>query len=255
MPVRLTWTNNSVPDKNLIYRSDSPMSVGALPVALAEVAASASAFNDMSAIDGSTYYYRVQAVRGTDTAISDQVSILATPPVAPPTVVGTAYGGGFYAGDLTYGGTTWALIIADVSAELINTLGCRWKTSTTTTSGADSLTDGLANTLAMTTDVHPASAHCQAYAVGAIDDWYLPSINELGVIYTNLRPAGASTPALFKTGGAQALDAQNYYRTSTQFNATYAYSRRMVDGYTDTSSYSKTASSVHRVRPIRRVAR
>lgn len=74
MPVRLAWQNNSIGDSIAVYRSLSPIDPGALPAPLASISATTASFNDLTAIDGETYYYRLALVRGAEVAVSEQLS-------------------------------------------------------------------------------------------------------------------------------------------------------------------------------------
>lgn len=91
--------------------------------------------------------------------------------VLPPgTAIGDFVYGGYYAGNLLIEGTTYALLVADVSADITGA-DSRWKTSNTSTAGTDHLTDGVANTNAMIAagiELHPAANHCVNYDGGGL---------------------------------------------------------------------------------------
>jgi len=167
---------------------------------------------------------------------------------ALPTVIGEAFGGGFYAGDIEDGGKWYKLIVADVEADVS---GLRWATSTIDLPAATSATNGPANTQAMAGDSRlPAGNHCLDYRGGGFDDWYMPARNELAVLYQNLGFNQPSCPAEFRSGGAQAFHSSDYYWSSTQYSSTGAWYRRFSDGYETGSSKAITAN---RVRPVRRL--
>jgi len=96
-------------------------------------------------------------------------------------------GGGFYVGDL--GG--YRIICAPIEGQASAAWG-----PYTDVPGADSLTDGYQNTLDLIADTqdHPAANFCSNLTIGGFTDWYLPSKDELNLLYQNhsaLEAAGA----------------------------------------------------------------
>jgi hypothetical protein len=190
--------------------------------------------------------------------------------------IGEAFGGGFYAGQISTAGNGIAdynLIVGPV-ASAQSTL--QWKTANTTTAGTSSVIDGPANSTAMNNASHPAAQFCEGLTIGGFSDWYSPALNELEVCYYNLKPtttsnqttfginanavpARASTytvgnPAQttatdFKSTGAEDF-ATNYYWSSTQQSASFAWSIDFNNG----SQYDGYKTNSERVRAIRRVA-
>ena len=69
----------------------------------------------------------------------------------------------------------------------------------------------------------------------AKDDWWLPSIGELMVMYTNLRTAGAGSFVA------------SYYFSSSEYNATQMYLQDFRDGIQTPGG----KSGAYRVRPVR----
>lgn len=109
----------------------------------------------------------------------------------PPTTIGQAYGGGFYAGAIGVSGVaTHYLIIAPRSTWSITKYAL--KNAATAIPGADSDTDGAQNTADMVADgnatVYPAAHYCNDLVVGAYTDWYLAAKNEQEICYYNLKP-------------------------------------------------------------------
>ena len=104
-----------------------------------------------------------------------------------PTVPGTPYVGGYYAGQIVIDGKTYALVVAPkAEGEKSNVI---WKKDwTKATPGTQSLNDGFANSEAMNDDGHPAAQFCRGLTIGGHTDWYLPSRDELEVLYRNLKP-------------------------------------------------------------------
>lgn len=194
-----------------------------------------------------------------------------------PSVIGEAFGGGFYAGQISTAGNGVAdyyLIVAPVaSGENSNK---QWKTSNTSTSGTSSVIDGPTNSSNMDNATHPAAQFCEGLTIGGFSDWYMPAKNELEVCYYNLKPtttanntnSGANTNAVpsrgsnytssvpgqtsandFKTGNTEAFAAVNYW-SSTEYSATDAWDQTFYDGL---QSYNDKDNG-GRVRAVRRVA-
>ena len=103
-----------------------------------------------------------------------------------PTILGTAMGGGFYAGRIRIGDQVFALIVApkaDGEHE-----DAAWNDTSRTVKGAESYFDGLANTDAMAGAGSKLAQWARGLRIGGHDDWYLPSQDELEIIYRNLKP-------------------------------------------------------------------
>lgn len=155
--------------------------------------------------------------------------------------------GGFFGGFFTYGdGVVYALIIADKSAE--QTL--RWSTSSTGTSGADSSSDGWANSNVLNTPSYPAAEYCRQYDGGGFSDWYLGAPDEMIVVCETLNRSSLVLQVLapdFSSGGQQVLP--NRLWTSQQASSTSAYRITTLSG----SVFSDARISNEAVRPIRKV--
>lgn len=193
-----------------------------------------------------------------------------------PLVIGDAYQGGYYAGQIDQSGTIYNLVVGPVASA--QTTSVQWKIANTSTAGTTSVIDGPANSTAMNDVTHPAAQFCEAVTTGGFTDWYMPAKNELEVCFYNLKPGTAnnntssginanSVPARasnytalgaplqttatdFQSTGAEDF-ISNYYWSSTEFSAGYAWQQRFSDGRQYTG-YLKTYSG--RVRAIRRVA-
>ena len=158
-----------------------------------------------------------------------------------PTILGTAMGGGFYAGRIRIGDQVFALIVApkaDGEHE-----DAPWNDTYNAVDGAKSYFDGIANTDAMADAGSELAKWARGLRIGGHDDWYLPSQDELEIIYRNLKPtmevnwcyarSGINLSAVeptrpytpdfpvqtlaeaFQKGGEQAFD-PSYYWNSTQ---------------------------------------
>jgi hypothetical protein len=105
-----------------------------------------------------------------------------------PRVIGSAYEGGFYAGQISTTGNGIAdynLVVGPVASA--QATGLRWKIVNT---GGDptSVIDGPANSATMNSVVYPAAQFCEGLTIGGFSDWYMPAKNELEVCYYNLKP-------------------------------------------------------------------
>ena len=198
-----------------------------------------------------------------------------------PTVIGQAYEGGFWAGDISTTANSVAthhLVVAPLSSGQTQN---QWKTSNTSTAGTSSDIDGPANTaaqIAAGAASHPCANFCNNLSIGGYTDWYMPAKNELEINYFNLKPgtqpnntaaginpnavpARASTyttspsvpsqtsATIFQAGNSEAFTA-GYYFSSTELTATTAANQYLGTG--QQNNYN-TKNSLQRVRAVRRV--
>ena len=191
--------------------------------------------------------------------------------------LGDAYGGGYYAGQISTAGNGTAsfnLVIGPLASAKSNLI---WGGMDINVPGATSRIDGPANTAATNNATYPAAQFCAAVSAGGYSDWYFPAINELDVCYYGLKPTTASnstsfgindnsvpkrtsnyttdTPAqtsaaIFQTGGAQAFSG-NFW-ASTQYSARDAWGERFANGSQTSYQYYKNGAS--NVRAVRRIA-
>ena len=118
----------------------------------------------------------------------------------PPTIYGQPFGGGFYAGRMTYEGLDYYLVVADKASET----SLAWKTTASADAGPTHLADGLANTNSINDASHPAAQYCLSYTAGGFGGWYLPARDELELAYRNLKPSTTSNTVTTRdsnTGG------------------------------------------------------
>jgi hypothetical protein len=116
-----------------------------------------------------------------------------------PTVIGQAYAGGFYAGQIGVAGVaTHYLIVAPVSSGYS---AKKYKNVNSAVPGADSVIDGPQNTADMVADgdstIYPAAHFCNDASIGGFTDWYMPAKNELEVCYYNLKPTTTSNETIY----------------------------------------------------------
>jgi hypothetical protein len=196
-------------------------------------------------------------------------------PEPPPTTIGQAYGGGFYAGEIGVSSVATHYLVVGPVASAQSSL--QVKTTGTDTPGTSSVIDGPANSAAMNNASHPAAFFCEGLSVGGYSDWYMPAKNELEICYYNLKPttnsnitnAGinanavparasnytAGTPAqtsaaAFVTGtGAEAFTNLAYW-SSTQRSANGQWFQSFNNG----SQGDNYKTNVYYVRATRRVA-
>ena len=201
-------------------------------------------------------------------------------PVAPPTVIGQAYGGGFYAGKINVSGTQYYLIVAPKASG--ENSGRTWGTYGTAT-GFTSVINGPTNTAgeAALGAAYQAAKFCEDLNIGDYSDWYLPAKNELEVLYYNLKPtttanntsSGANTNAVlpepyntnytsgspaqtsatgingFRTGEANAF-ASVVYWSSTEESSNYAHRQTFSTGG---QNFDNKNGNLY-VRAVRRIA-
>ncbi len=104
-----------------------------------------------------------------------------------PTVAGTPFAGGFYAGRLLVNGEPYALILAPRGEGEHDEV--RWcGGSLEPVADARSFYDGQANTIAMSAAGSALAAWALSLRIGGFDDWYLPSRDELEILYRAFKP-------------------------------------------------------------------
>ena len=199
-----------------------------------------------------------------------------------PTVIGQAYGGGFYAGLVSTTANGVANFYLVVSPKSSGDTNRAWKNSGSPPAGVTSVIDGAQNTAVIVADgdatVYPAAHFCNNLTIGGYSDWYLPAIRELEIHYYNLKPLannnstlqGANpyavpprasnytttvpaqtSAAAFQSGGAESFRDAGLYWSSTQlFSPNPPIAQRFYNGYETTNPISTNAP----VRAIRKVA-
>lgn len=76
MPIRLTWDDtNPNEDAHEVYRAEAPLNIESPPEPVAVLDPDVTHYNDPTAVDGVTYFYRVAAVRNGVRAFSDELVI------------------------------------------------------------------------------------------------------------------------------------------------------------------------------------
>jgi hypothetical protein len=207
-------------------------------------------------------------------------SSAASNSVTPLPALGGAFGGGFFAGQISTAGNGVAdynLVVGPLSTAQSSK---QWKIVNTSSSGTSSVINGPANSTAMNDVTHPAAQFCEGLTIGGFSDWYMPAKNEQDVCYYNLKPStdanntssginanavparasnytnspsvpSQTTAADFITSTGTEAYTLNSYWSSTEFSATKGNLQNFSTG-DQTNTSNKTYS--YRVRAIRRVA-
>lgn len=203
--------------------------------------------------------------------------VLVGPP-AGPTVIGQAFGGGFYAGQVSYTATGVAdyyLIVAPKSTGQTGPVGFGNTAGVTT-----SEIDGFANSNLLNSPSNPPAYFCRGLTIGGYNDWYMPARYELEILYYYLKPTtqnnvtytfrdsgtnryavpprtgpyglqnpSRTTASDFQSPNAQAFDA-SAYQASTNEAPSSDFIYRMLFTNADLNFAS---GGSYRVRAIRRV--
>lgn len=112
-------------------------------------------------------------------------------------LIGAALEGGFYAGRFRIGADEFALIVAPKAEG--ETTG-KWGEYGQDIPGARSCFDGRANTLAMAESGSDLASWALGLKINGFDDWYLPSRDELEILYRNLKPTATENYCSFRDG-------------------------------------------------------
>jgi hypothetical protein len=200
--------------------------------------------------------------------------------VLPVPTIGDAFGGGFFAGQISTAGNGIAdynLVIGPKATAQASSQA--FKTSRTNDAGAVSVIDGPGNSASMNDASHPAAQFCEGLTIGGFSDWYLPAQNELEVCYYNLKPTtdnnntssginanavparasnytagnpAQTTATLFITSTGTEAFVINDYWTSTQSASNLAFVQAF--SYGTQGSQFKDSTYALRTRAVRRVA-
>lgn len=188
--------------------------------------------------------------------------------------IGTAFEGGFFAGLFNLNGETYGLVVAPKAKGELEEAS--WGLPGNDVPTAISFNDGLANTRAMAVAKSDLARWMLALDIAGFTDWYLPSRDELEILYRNLKPTtqqnycsfrdgenpstvpvsypySATSPAqtqvtAFADGGEEAF-APSWYWASTQCSPDGAWVQNFAGGLqgNDRKVYEYRARAVRRV--------
>lgn len=220
------------------------------------------------------YTFTVTATNAVGTGPASAASNSVTPAV--PTVIGQAWGGGYYAGQIGIASVATHYLIVGPKASAEGS-SKQFKTTSTNDAGATSVIDGPSNSSSMNDASHPAAQFCEAVTSGGYTDWYMPAKNELEVCYYNLKPynnsnntsSGGNLNAVparasnytsgdpaqtsataFRVSGGEDFVGDKYW-SSTQRTSAYGWPQSFYSGYQN--PYEQKYFS-RWVRAVRRVA-
>jgi hypothetical protein len=128
--------------------------------------------------------------------------------------------------------------------------GGNWSNLISTIIGAtaQSSWDGLSNSnaiIAQPGHTNSAAATCLNSINGGQNDWYLPSIDELILLWNNRFNVNKSLSSI---NGATLLPKEGSYWTSVEFNDQYAWSFNFTYGYAVKDFYKASGFSVRAIR-------
>jgi hypothetical protein len=200
----------------------------------------------------------------------------SSPATRLPAELGAPCEGGFYAGQIRVGDQVFALVVSPKEAG--DSPDHKWLDRYEEVPGATSCFDGMANTAAMAAAGSVLANTVRSLSINGFADWYLPSRDELELIYRNLKPttqanscsfrdgdnassvpagypyteaAPAQTPAqAFQAEGAEAFE-RDWYWSSTQYSQGYAWGQNFScgDQYGNGKKYEGRARAVRRFIP------
>ncbi|WP_417312405.1 DUF1566 domain-containing protein [Ectopseudomonas khazarica] len=186
--------------------------------------------------------------------------------------IGSPFQGGFFAGLFNINGQLHGLIVAPKATGEQDEAS--WGEYGKDIAGATSVYDGLTNTQAMAAEGYPLAKWALELEIDGHTDWYLPSRDELEILYRQFKPTSetnypygrhgenssavpitqhysAEAPAqtgheAFQEGGDQAFE-DSWYWSSSQCSPYTAWGQTFVDG-TQTSGRKATELRARAVR-------
>lgn len=185
---------------------------------------------------------------GTSYTITSTSQLLSVPYALHAKTAESVTGGSsndFYLGQDTLGGIVFYIYIGSDGNQhgLIvnkNESIAQWQSTSTTTNATRSW-DGVYNTGLMTSS--PAANYVNGLTDGGFTDWYLPSIDELSILWHNRFHVNNALNA----GGFTLLSNTSSYWSSTEFDAANAFYFNFANGVT----YGPSKYNTFSVRAVR----
>jgi len=229
-----------------------------------------------------SYTFTVTATNSVGTSSPSSASNSITTPSLVPTVIGQAFGGGYYAGKISTTGdgvaTHYLIVAPKESGE-----SQMWYTDAyyVAVSGTNSVIDGPTNTAlyAAANSKNIAPIYAKNLNIGGYTDWYIPARNEGYTMFNFLKPnTGANetsfgsnanavapqplntnfsnvpqrpaqtTATAFQSGNSQQLP--QYMWLSTQVNSDYMQSMTCANGGISQAAKNQGNRTVRAVRRI-----
>lgn len=156
--------------------------------------------------------------------------------------IGAALEGGFYADRLQIDGQQYALIVAPKAEG--ETTG-KWGEYGADVPGARNYNDGHANTIAMAEAGSALAQWALGLNIGGYADWYIPSRDELEILYRNLKPTDSENYCSFRDGdNASSLPAgYPYTEESPAQTAVEAFQAGQAEAFEPGWHWASTQSS------------
>ena len=129
-----------------------------------------------------------------------------------PMVIGAPIDGGFFAGVINVDGNAYGVLVAPKDG---GETSMAWASSRGAVAGAMSYNDGAANTVAMAAAGSELAQWAQALHLNGCSDWYIPSRDELELIYRNLKPTERANYCSFRDGENPSSTPVGYPYTET----------------------------------------
>jgi hypothetical protein len=162
-----------------------------------------------------------------------------------PTVMGQLFQGGYWGGDITYGGRTYSIIVAPKA--LGEKTATKLAGALVATPGSVSTYDSIADTNGLAalvgTNASAAATFVRGLNIAGYTDWQVPSKDVLAVVRTNLRSSAPGVPTAFSSSGTESFStAANYWSSTTSDYTTQGSYTTGGDPIYETDTYYQEQS-------------